>query len=169
MLFAWEITGCHFPIHQLPQWWDNKIKCSHHPVWRLFKWLTTLCRLNSEDPEQQNHFHFVGGIVLKAKYQTGHILSKAFLVLVHRYLWPSHLSLFAFLLSDAPAARTQSRAAAKQPNDWQLVVTDCSVYSSIFYPATTFHVAVCFKAKLFSKVQICPLYLYIFSFCLLIM
>lgn len=88
------------------------------------------------------------------------------LVLVHWNLWPSHLGSFAFLLSDAAAAvRIQSRAATKQPTDWQLVVTDCSVSSNIFYPATTFDVVVCFKAKLFSKVQIFPLYLYIFTFC----
>lgn len=76
------------------------------------------------------------------------------MVLFHQYLWPSHLSSFAFLLSVPLAVRTRSRAVTKQPNDWQLVVTDCSVYSSIFYPTITFDVVFCFKAKLFSKVQI---------------
>lgn len=69
------------------------------------------------------------------------------LVLFHRYLWPSHLGSFAFLLPVRPAARTRSRAATKQPTDGQLVVTDNSGYSSIFYPATTFDVVFLFQSK----------------------
>lgn len=46
------------------QLWDNKNKRSHHPVRRLFKRLTILCRLNSETPEQHQHFHCVVHIVL---------------------------------------------------------------------------------------------------------
>lgn len=75
------------------------------------------------------------------------------LVLFHRYLWPSHLG--SFWLPLPLAVRTRPRAATTQPNDWQLVVTDCSVYSSIFCPTTAFDVVgvfFCFKVKLYSKV-----------------
>lgn len=73
-----------------------------------------------------------------------------YLVLFHRYLWPSHLGSFAFLLLVRPAARTQSRAATKQPTDGQLVVTTLDIPASSTPQQHLMLLFFCFKAKLFS-------------------
>lgn len=160
VLYAWRITGCHYPIHQQRQLWDNKIKRSHHPLWLLFKWLTILCVRTQKPPNSRNTSTLLFTLFWNQNIKLDKFCPEPYLVLFHRYVWPSHFGSFAFLSSVRPAVRTRSRAATKQPVDWQLVVTDFSVYSSIFYPATTINVVVfSFKAKLFRFLPVIFTYL----------